>query len=516
MQNILKDKLWPDSYDYQRFKQREAYVWYTGDIKALSAFYRHPQYSTDLSFWGEYRDSCDTPRCHVDMAGDIAQTSASLLFAEPPIIRINKNDISKTKYTDLININSLYCIVSEAAELCAATGGVYIKLNSFDGHLDLEALPPHNIYPTFIGQKLNTVVCYTTIATDLSDGSDKSESYTVYLREYRHVENGNLVIDTSLIHASGNRIIDDDVGLSSEPSTAHINPKVVVEGYPHLGIVYVPNRKPNTVNSASPQGRSDYVKCYTKMEMLDETLTDWNRDIRLGKATNFIATSLLETTSSGDESEKTLKRFKRNTEAYVGCSMEQDLSGKPWNPITTVQAQIRASEFIASYSEIEQDIIRKAEYSIQSFGYEMKNYIQTGVAISKMERRTYLTMQKKQRYWTAGLVDLLEAIKLYGETIGISIPGKKESITIDFTDGSSSDLQVMAEAVRNLRQVGAMSVHSAVVLLNPDWTSDQVEEEVSRIKEEQTVSATPAGRDMNVEQQQQSLEDEAAKETQDV
>jgi len=184
--------------------------------------------------------------------------------------------------------------------------------------------------------------------------------------------------------------------------------------------------------------------------------------------------------------------------------MEQDAmflgGGKGWQPITHIQSLIRSKEFIDTYTELAKDIYRKAGYSPQTFGFETSNYVQTGVSITRMERRTYQTMQKKERYWANGIKQLLNAIRMYGAAVGVNISAG--STTVDFADGASSDLSITSEAIRNLRQVRSMSLYSSVKLQHPAWTDSEVLKEVSRIEEELAgPSEPPAGRDMNFNQQ---------------
>jgi len=516
----LKDKLWPDSYEYEQYKQEEAYTWYQGDPSALQRLYllsEHRLYQ-DATFWGTKHDNGDTPRVHVDIAGDIAQTSAALLFSEPPAIAVDQEDISTHgSYKEIIDITDLHCVLEEAAEICAASGGVYIKLNGTEDSLYLEAVPPHSVFPIYEGKVLTEVYFYTRIGTDINNQSEQPTAYSVFLREHRYISEEGLVIESDFVRASGNAIVGYD-SISDHPGYSYIIPHVVVQRYEHLGVVYVPNLKPNAVNPASPQGRPDYIKCYTMFDFLDETATNWRRDIRLGKSTNFISSSLLEITKSTDSPQETLHKYRHNTENFVAINMEQDMmflsGGKGWQPMTHIQADIRSKEFIDTYLEVAKDLVRKAGYSPQTFGFETSNYVQTGVSVTKMERRTFQTKQKKQRYWASGIKNLLEAIRLYGQAIGISIPDSP--ITVDFADGaSSSDIQLTSDAVRNFRQVRAMSTYAAIKLQHPSWTDAEIQEEVKLIKKELEGSNDLAGRDMNFNQQTPEQDDGAEEEAQD-
>lgn len=504
-------KLYPDAYRYFRKKQFEAYVWYVGDPYMLHQFYSEHTYGEEtLGFWEQNRTNKETSRVHTATASDIAQTSASLLFAKPPIIRIDEKDIADTVYTEITDITEFYSVLTEAAELCAACGGVFLKLNSIGGlvseeSIELEAIPPHNVYPIFHRTKLAEVYCFDEIATDTNDVTGENQTYVTYIREHRYLKGKDLIVETDVVDASNNTILNTK-SITGVKGYEYISPSVVVKNYGHLGVVYVPNRKPNSVNPASQQGRSDYEKCYTMMAAFDEIATNWIRDIRLGKSIMFIDGTLLETKKGTGVAGDTTKAFRSNTEAYVNTSFDSDpaaLSGKTREPITSVQAEIRSSEFSVAYDKFEQDIIRKSGYSIETFGHDTKSYMSTGSHVSKMERRTSQTLDKKQRYWVTGIKNILKALELYGTVAGVSMP--TGTVTVDFADGSSSDIQGTSEAIRNLRQVQALSTHGAVKMQHPEWTDEQVEQELDRIE----VVEEPAGQDMNFQQTSQEGEKEA-------
>src|SRR5690606_4592477 len=61
---------------------------------------------------------------------------------------------------------------------------------------------------------------------------------------------------------------------------------------PGLGVVHVPNQRPNRLHRAHPVGRdlgrSDLQGVEGLLDSLDEAYTSWMRDIRLGKARLFV------------------------------------------------------------------------------------------------------------------------------------------------------------------------------------------------------------------------------------
>src|SRR4051794_36474819 len=77
---------------YKRMRVDDA--WYAGDRRRLARIYAHhaPPSERRWRLWGrrsqEYRNGRRDHRLHVPLPGDIAATSADLLFAEMPSIKV--------------------------------------------------------------------------------------------------------------------------------------------------------------------------------------------------------------------------------------------------------------------------------------------------------------------------------------------------------------------------------------------------------------------------------------------
>ena len=62
---------------------------------------------------------------HVPLAGDIAATSADLLFSRQPVI--TADDKGTQAALELLADDALHSMLLEAAELCSALGGVFLR-----------------------------------------------------------------------------------------------------------------------------------------------------------------------------------------------------------------------------------------------------------------------------------------------------------------------------------------------------------------------------------------------------
>jgi A118 family predicted phage portal protein len=507
----MKNTLYPDHYEDIRARQKEAHVWYSGAPHLLHKFYSTTSIDTEgVLFWKQHRGDRDTPRVHFPLAHNVAYTSANILFSDPPLIRIGDAAIEDTDYAECLDLEAFYAKLSTAAEICAGCGGVYLKVNGIYGMIEIEAIAPHEVYPIFAGDQLMEVTIYRAIMIDADEESgsgdegDTGDSYTV-VAEHRYLAGVDLHIDITLHRVSGNKILQT-YALEDYPETKYLQPKTVLSNFNHLGVIYVPNHLPNNIIPSLPQGTPDFVTAYSMLDNLDENFTNWRRDIRLGKSTDFISSSLLHVYEQDSVTQKTVRSYRENTERFVAVQYEDTLGKEGAGlPILHVQADIRADEFFLSTRELILDIIRECGYSTQSHDYEMKNYVSTGAAISKMEHRTWDTKKRKQRYWRGGVRELLVGIGLLAQSMGYEVDPDRRHISVDFSDGASSDTQLLAESIRNIRQVQAMSIYTAVSKQHPDWTEAQITEEVTRINNEG--SNHPAGRDMNIQNTLQEAQD---------
>jgi hypothetical protein len=119
-------------------------AWYSGDAERLARCYAEqiatPNNQRSL-FWARSRKDEVSASVHAPVAGDIAATSAALLFSERPSIIIADAHIENAP-ADAIKtqdrLNALlagecdylpHCRFDAAAESAAAFGGVFLKIN---------------------------------------------------------------------------------------------------------------------------------------------------------------------------------------------------------------------------------------------------------------------------------------------------------------------------------------------------------------------------------------------------
>jgi hypothetical protein len=223
---------------------------------------------------------------------------------------------------------------------------------------------------------------------------------------------------------------------------------------------------------------SDYQSCVSLLDALDAAYTAWWRDIEDGRSRLMIDESLLDGTKSKDGS----PRFNTNDRAYVKLAMEAARVGEHgYKPIEQVQFDIRMEEHKASCLHLIEQIVDRAGYSPASFGFGLEGRAESGTALRMRERKSMLTRNKKSRYWTARIKDLLWQVGEFDRLMG----GRGGwDINVTLSDSIVPDELERAQTVQALAAAGAVSLERMVRIINPDWDDPQVQAEVEAIRSE--------------------------------
>lgn len=441
--------------------------------------------SVEYSFWGTPTPPGEKrTRSHVPIAGDIAQTSASLLFAKPPVLRSTLEGkqaaINNAYFEDLVD-DHFHRRLSEAAELCSAHGGVYLRV-VWDRDVRpkpwIVGVPADVAVPEFRYDVLRAVTFWQTLVDD-------GEQVIRHLE--KHVPGSN-----SIQHGlyRGDQIdLGESIPLAMHPTTARFAADPAMGGgdtiyFPDQpldasSVGYVPNLTPNRIwrdlgPQAWPLGRSDYQSVEGLMDNLDEAFSSWMRDIRLSKMRVFVPPEFLDNIGRG-------KGAVWDPERSVYSPLKMLLGeNPPNNGIMANQFVIRWMEHQQTCLELVNKIVQQAGYSPQTFGDYAGN-APTATEINARERKTLLTRSKKITNWRPQLADIIYGQmtieKIYfGNTL--IVPERPE---IEFIETVGPDITQLAGTASVLAEAEAASKQVLVQMVHPDWTPEQVNEEVQRI-----------------------------------
>lgn len=486
---LVQGMKWPPSNMLTR-KMEEHSAWFSGDAEVLANFYSGFAAQTHLekpayneSFWGRQLGNQGEIFVHVPVANDIATTSADLLFANSPTIKVSQYSVKSLRkryestqkgIDDMLVESGFFPKIIEGAESCAGIGGVVIKL-AWDKELSKYPIPvvtqADRVVTDFKFGILTQAIFHKVIEVS------RSES-----KVYRHLEIYEKgTIRNELWLGSAERL-GHQIALTAHPDTAELED--VIDTFGEMLCVYVPNMLPNRLDRSSYLGRSDFHGIEGLMDSLDDIFSSWLKDIVLAKAKILVPESFLDKRSGTS---------KFNVDAMIYEKLNMDPMSANGNPITPQQFAIRADEFEKSANNFLERIVTSAGYSPQSFGLSIEGRAESGTALNVREKKSYNTRSKKENYWGAALKKLVEMMTVvYVKGMG----GKLEmdsDINVEFSDESAGTMSEISTSVKMLHDAKAASLETRIRMVHPDWDEEQIEKEVAALTSEASSMMPPDG-----------------------
>jgi hypothetical protein len=435
-------------------------------------------------FWGARTPMGERrTKLHIPIAGDLAATSADLLFSEPPTISV-ENSKAQERLDKLTR--RLHTSMLEAAEVQAALGGVYLRVM-----WDKEARPD--------GPWISAVHADAAVPEWRYDSLGAVTFWQIVEQDgdctWRHLERHEPGLIMHGLYKGDCDELGDRVALEDHPATAglvssEMLPGDVIDTHApgRLTAVYVPNMRPNRLwrnqPAAAHLGRSDYSGVEPLMDSLDETWSSWMRDIRLAKGRVIVPDVYLDSNGPGKGA-----RWDVDREVYETLNMLPQPGGPP--QMSIVQFAIRVEEHSRSANEMLTRIISDSGYSLQSFGMDSTT-ASTATEVASRERKSHTTRDRKIEYWKPELAEILETLMLVDAAqFGSGITAEEPDI--EFGDTVSQDPESVARTLQLLEAAQAASTKVRVEMLHPDWDDDQVTEEVDLINGENGRSVEDPG-----------------------
>ncbi|MEU2111833.1 phage portal protein [Streptomyces sp. NPDC019507] len=451
-------------------------AWYSGDRDRIRKAHQ-PRADTTangrrfLRFWERPKrlDTADYS-LHVPLAGDIATTSADLLFSEPPTLTV-ETEATQKRLDELTEAGGLANTLLEAAEVASALRGAYLRV-TWNADVASRAMLTAHHADTAIPEWTSGILTAVTFWREVSaDG----------VRVRRHLERHEPGRILHALYEGTKSSLGRVVPLTEDEATRDLagsldkggDGQTITTGIKRLTAGYVLNMGPDRQDRRSLLGRSDYQGVHGLFHSLDEVWTSWMRDIRLARARLIVPSGYLTNDGPG-----------------VGASF--DLDREVWSEvnssptsgegITQNQFLIRVDEHARTADAIVRQAVKVAGYSAQSFGMD-GDAVATATEVVARERKSMITRDKKSRYWGPVLADMLEVLLMMDVQLGFS-KVTAERPTIEFGDSVSEDPKSVAETLSLLTQAQAVSTETKVRIRNPDWDDTAVREETDRILKE--------------------------------
>jgi hypothetical protein len=366
----------------------------------------------------------------------------------------------------------------EAAEMCAALGGVYLRI-VWDASVSdkpwVQPVPADVAVPAFAYDKLRSVTFWRVLEDNGTDVVRHLELHDTHANQIVHG-----------VYQGDQSDLGEIVPLSDFPATARVagdlqGNTLALPDLPFDAstVTYVPNLKPNKIwrdlgPEMWPLGRSDYCGVEPIMDQLDECYSSWMRDVQLGVSRLIVPPEYLDNIGRGQGAV-----FEPDRRVFTPLNMLHDNPGSAPS-ITENQFKIRWQEHQNTCMDLVNRIVQEAGYSPQSFG-DYQGNAPTATEIEARERTSLMTRQKKIRYWRPALRDIIYSLMCVSrEYFGVTaiVPERPDLV---FPPVALPDVQVMAQTVASLAGAEAASKRTLVAMAHPDWDDVQVAEEVQLI-----------------------------------
>ncbi|MET8430152.1 phage portal protein [Nocardia sp. NPDC004860] len=482
--------------------------WWAGDTLALQTIYSNANYLIPTPRPSQLRGGVvgmlsrlwwgrpvlqDTKRLHVPAPADIATTSADLLFGQPPSWLFDADDATdvegaQDRLNDLFDDADTVATFLEAAEIQAALGGVFLRLwwdNTASNKVMVSAVAPDGAIPVWQYGRLREVTFWTIVGKD-AQGT------------WRHLEHHEAGRIEHALYVGDDASIGRRMPLTDQEATAWAADLVdensgIDTGVDGLTAAYVPNVRParkwRNVPQLSALGRSDFEGVEPLFDALDEAWSSWMRDLDIAKGRLFVAQELLEDQGPGKGASWDPEQQIFTPVPSDGMSLNDEQGSRL---VQAQQFEIRVEEHNKTCEKLLKQILRACGYSSADFD-DSDAAAMTATEVSARKNKSNETRSRKILYWQANVQPLATtALKLdaivYGDgrDYGLSAdPEMKFPVRVD------QDPVSLSTAISNLRNARAVSTETAVRMFNPNWSNDEVQEEVERILKEDAMEQQP-------------------------
>lgn len=494
-------------------------AWWAGDTYTLG---QHANPSTTSSlhqsripgragFLARRRSQANTapnrPLLHVPAASDIAQTSADLLFGEPPAFQFDDAALQRQEMTrrldDLMEDAGAANDLHHAAELCAALGGIYLR-PMWDKTLAdrplLTVVDQARAIPQVRAGILETVTFFEE-AEELAAGSATG----IVWRHLERHERGRIVHQ---LHKGTTQELGPPYPFEDHPMTAWL---LRVEGLgadgsvstadisPGLLVSFVPNA-PSRKHRTKAVGRADIAGSEGILEALDETWTSWMRDLRLGQARLVVPESYLDIRPGPNGGRA--RSFDTDAEVFSPMAGMDEASGHP-PQITPVQFALRVDEHAATAQALFERIVTGSGYAPQTFGIHTEGAI-SGTAHQLRELRTHRTTGRKQRAFRPAVEYTAHMLLAIGHAVfGWAAPIRPHLI---WPENDVEEPKSRAETINLLGAAKAASMRTRVRMAQPQLDDPAVDKEVGQIQAEEAAALGMVGKALEVDDTQAGTE----------
>ncbi len=375
--------------------------------------------------------------------------------------------------------------------LCSSEGEVWWRLygnNAIADHPLIEFHSREFVVPHFIGHRLVAAAFVSEfLGTDTSN--EGNEKRTIW----RHFE----------IHTTGrveNRLYKgtkDRIGNQVELE-AHVETEELAPVWDHMLPGMLCGRIPNKLGRDRRLGISDYRTIEDYLLALNEAVTIGQENARLtlkkrAVVPNALMKPRIETVDNGDGTRSIEERpvFDLSEDIFVADSLDNDLGSGDSGPYKILEYSFDAEALVTYKQDLVMSALTRAGITPQFVGAYAGSdgQAETGTALRVRLIPTTSAANGKGQFWDQAIPQMLLLAQLLDQMpvelggFGVKWTEPATPPSIQRTDPLPID--PTEQAARHVALVGGgiESTETAIRDLHPDWTEEQVKEEIRLIED---------------------------------
>ena len=409
----------------------------------------------------------------------ISDAFASLLYGRRPGLTPAK-DKDETRLDEIAEENGFPAKLQRAVRTSSSEGEVWWRALVDEDLADVPLVEWYSrtaVYPLWIGSRLAACAFISRYDTE-----DVSEHPTA--KVFRHFEIHERGEAANVLFRGTKTTLGQQVSLDSYSET-----KGLEEEWKHDLPVMLAGRIPNTEGVDPTLGVSDYYRIRDLLHDVNEALT-----IGAENARKTLKQRMIAPASAFDE-EGNLK----DVEVWAAESFdneEQDLSGESkGSPFRVMEYTFEAGKLLEWRRGLAEDALGRIGIVPQfvGAGNAAEGLAQSGTALKVRLIPTTAAGEERGQYWDdqrGGLPGILTVLQMLDE-----LPKEQGGLGVNWSDAKTAPAVERGSALpededetidRNAAAVGAeiRSRKLAVEQQHPDWSDEQVEEELAEIRKD--------------------------------
>jgi hypothetical protein len=513
----------PAPYD-AAFKQIAIYdAWYSGDMNALPEVAGSPthlhrgvphsggiQGKVSAGIFGTPTSGQNQSTLHIPVAGDLAQLSADLLFAESPSIVLPGSRDTKDaeaqpervtaqeRLEKIVSSDAAHAELLRSGEYAAAHGGAYLAVvwdKAFQDHVWFRSYRMDCVIPSWRWGRLAGAIMWTEFVKG-DDTYRLFENHEPGFIEYSlwkgvPGELGKTVPLDTLEETAHylqlrNTPAADDTALDALLAN-HENEVKVATGVPYLTVEYFPNMLPNPMwdkqGNLANLGRSDFFNLEPLFARINALWSSLMLDFDNGMGRLTVPESYLRLKGPGQGA---AFDYTRQVYSPVGGLVDDGKGGT----ITISQFEIRVEEHLGAIEALKREIAQAAGYSVSHFGIH-EDGTKTATEVTDDRTDSERTRDKKALYVRPALARLARTALAIDALV---FPGKGGALiedlpAIEFAELSQVDPEKRARTIQMLDAARAISTRRRVEMAQPNLTDREADDEADLIRAENGIGA---------------------------